>query len=123
MATSTHQISAPFVAGLDEGEVRYQACDDCGAAQTLPRYACRKCGGTRLAWKVAKGDATVFATTVVNRAPSDEFRPLAPYTLALVDLAEGPRLMAHAEPGVKIGDAVTATFFRHGDRTLLRFKR
>jgi uncharacterized OB-fold protein len=123
MTTSTHPISAPFVEGLDRGELRYQACGDCGAAQTLPRYACRRCGSVQLEWRVASGQGTVYATTVVVRAPSEDFRPLAPYTLALVDLDEKTRLMGHAEPGVAIGDRVAATFFEHGGRTLVRFAK
>lgn len=121
MSTSIHPISAPFVAGLDRGQLRYQSCLDCGAAQTLPRYACRKCGGTRLEWRQASGRGTVHAVTVVMRAPSDDFRPLAPYTLVLVELEEKARLMGHAEPGVAIGDRVAADFFKHGERTLVRF--
>jgi uncharacterized OB-fold protein len=121
MSTSVHPISAPFVEGLDRGELRYQSCLACGAAQTLPRYACRKCGSPRLAWRTASGRGTVYAVTVVMRAPSDDFRALAPYTLAVVELDEKARLMGHAEPGVAIGDAVAADFFKHGERTLVRF--
>jgi uncharacterized OB-fold protein len=47
---------------------------------------------------------------------------LAPYTLVVVTLEEGARLMGHATPGVQIGDAVTATFFKHLDQTLVRFE-
>ena len=61
------------------------------------------------------------AVTEVARAPSDEFRALAPYTLVLVQLDEGPRLMAHATAGVHIGDRVHAGFFDHQGRTLVRF--
>ena len=59
--------------------------------------------------------------TSVARAPSEEFRPLAPYALALVDLDEGARLMGHAAPGLAIGDPVGVEFFRFAGRTLIRF--
>ena len=114
--------SAPYVAGLEKGVLRYQACLECGATQTLPRHACRRCGAQRLEWRDSKGRGTVYATTVVTRAPSDDFRALAPYTLVLVDLDEKSRLMAHAQTGVAIGDRVVATFFKHGERTLVRFR-
>lgn len=114
-------LSTPFVEGLSQQVIRYQHCADCGAAQTLPRYACTRCGGTRLSWRDASGGATVYAVTEVARAPSDEFRALAPYTLVIVSLDEGPRLMAHARPGAAIGDRVGATFFEHNGRTLIRF--
>lgn len=120
--TSTHQpLAAPFTEGLAQGLVRYQRCSACGTAQTLARYACQHCGHGALAWHDAAGTGTVRAVTVVARAPSDEFRPHAPYTLVLVQLDEGPRLMAHAAPGVRIGDAVRAGFFTHNGSTLVRF--
>jgi hypothetical protein len=68
-------------------------------AQTLARYACAHCvrqRAARVAWTPA-AMATVHAVTVVSRAPSDAFRALAPYTLVLVTLDEGPRVMAHAD--------------------------
>jgi uncharacterized OB-fold protein len=122
MSADVKPLSAPYVSGLEQGILRYQACLDCGAAQTLPRYACRRCGSTRLEWRDCKGRGTVYAATVVTRAPSDDFRPLAPYTLVLVDLDEKSRVMAHAQAGAAIGDRVEATYFRHGDRTLVRFR-
>jgi uncharacterized protein len=114
-------LSTPFLEGLARGELRYQRCADCDAPQTLARYACRKCGGTRLEWRTAAGHGTVYAVTVVARAPSEEFRALAPYTLAIVELDEGPRLMGHASPGVAIGDRVRAGTFTFGGHALVRF--
>ena len=52
----------------------------------------------------------------------EEFRALAPYTLAIVELDEGPRLMGHAVPGVAIGDRVRAEFFAFAGRKLVRFR-
>jgi len=123
MTAASDPISRPFVEGLARGVVRYQFCSACGAAQKLARYACRACGSTRLAWKDSAGGGTVFATSVVSRAPSDAFKPLVPYTLVLVDLDEGARLMGHADPGVAIGERVSAGFFEHDGRRLIRFRR
>ena len=122
MSADSKPLSAPYVEGLAHGELRYQSCPACGAAQALPRYACRHCGGVRLEWRASQGRGSVYATTVVTRAPSDDFRALAPYTLVLVDLDEKARVMAHAQAGVAIGDRVVATFFRHGERNLVRFR-
>lgn len=120
-ATSSSALASPFVDGLARHELRFQRCAACGTAQTLARYACAHCGSESLAWETARGTATLHAVTVVSRAPSDAFRALAPYTLVIAQLDEGPRLMAHAEPGVRIGDRVAASFFAHDGRTLVRF--
>ena len=120
-ATSSSALAAPFVDGLAQHELRFQRCTACGTAQTLARYACAHCGSESLAWETARGTATLHAVTVVSRAPSDAFRALAPYTLVIAQLDEGPRLMAHADPGVRIGERVAAGFFAHEGRTLVRF--
>lgn len=120
--TTARPLAAPFTDGLRDGVLRYQQCTACGTAQTLARYACQHCGERgALHWRDAAGTATVSAVTVVARAPSDEFRALAPYTLVIVQLDEGPRLMGHAAPGVCIGEPVRAGFFEHQGRTLVRF--
>ena len=113
--------AAPFLEGVARGVLRYQRCTSCDAPQTLARYACRVCGSESLTWLDAAGTGTVYAATVVNRAPSDEFRALAPYTLVLVDLQEGPRVMAHGAVGLAIGDAVSARALKHGDKHLIVF--
>ena len=119
--TSSSALAAPFVEGLARRELRFQRCTACGAAQTLARYACAHCGNETLAWETARGTATLHAVTVVSRAPSDAFRALAPYTLVIAQLDEGPRLMAHADAGARIGDRVTAGFFLHDGRMRVRF--
>ncbi|HEX5612565.1 MAG TPA: OB-fold domain-containing protein [Burkholderiales bacterium] len=118
---TARSLCAPFAEGLRAGEIRYQACRACNAPQTLARYACRACGAADLEWRAARGTGRVYAVTTVARAPSDEYRALAPYTLAIVELDEGPRLMGHAAPGARIGDRVRAGFFWFGERQLLRF--
>lgn len=121
-ATFARPLAAPFTDGLRAGLLRYQQCTACGGAQTLARYACQHCGERgALQWREAAGGATVCAVTEVVRAPSDEFRALAPYTLVIAQLDEGPRLMAHAQPGVRIGERVQAGFFEHQGRVLVRF--
>ena len=114
-------LSFPYVDGLAHGLVRYQRCTACGTAQRLARYACTACGSRELHWHDGSGLGTVFAVSRVHRAPTDEFKALAPYDLVLVDLNEGARVMGHAAAGLAIGDAVRAEVFRVGERDLLRF--
>lgn len=115
-------LSRPFTDALVLGQICYQRCDTCGSAQRLARYACTACGGNTLSWHEASGRGTVFAVTEVKRAPTDAFKALTPYTLVLVDLDEGARLMGHASAGVGIGDRVQGSVFRIGDQPLIRFE-
>ena len=115
-------LAQPYLEGLTEHVLRYQHCSACARAQTFAHDACQFCGAEELVWRTSSGRGHVHAVTVVGRAPSDAFRSLAPYTLVVVTLEEGARLMGHATPGVKIGDTVTTTFFKHLDQTLVCFE-
>jgi len=59
----------------------------------------------------------------VHRAPSDDFKALAPYRIVLVDLEEGVRVMGHADPGLAIGDRVRCTVRRIAGRPLPHFTK
>jgi uncharacterized OB-fold protein len=116
------KLAAHFWDGCAAGELRYQSCGACAAPQFYPRASCLKCGAADLQWRSAQGAGTVYALTSVERAPSDEFRALAPYVIVLVDMDEGYRMMAHGAPGLAIGARVRARFFDNGGRRLPRFE-
>lgn len=85
-----------------------------------PRVAEPGSGATDLEWVEASGHATVYATTVMRqRAPTPN------YNVALVDLAEGPRMMSRIEgvapEAVRIGMAVKARVVREGDAFVVVF--
>jgi uncharacterized OB-fold protein len=96
----------------------YQGCDACGEKWYFRRDFCPRCGSTRVATRVSGCVGTVYAATVVVRAPSPEWRERAPYGLCLVDLDEGVRVMTHAEPGIGIGSRIRIGFQR-SDRGVL----
>lgn len=96
----------------------YQCCAACGDKWYFRRDFCPQCGSTRIAAHASAGDGVVYAATVVAHAPSPEWRERAPYGLCLVDLDEGVRVMAHAQPGVAIGDCVRIRFVRVGEALL-----
>ena len=86
--------------------ITYQQCDTCQHLWYFHRGFCPHCGAAAPRTRISAGRGTVHASTLVLRAPNDEFRAIAPYCLVLVDLAEGFRLMAHADPVLQIGDPV-----------------
>jgi uncharacterized OB-fold protein len=67
----------------------------------------------RLAWIETSGKGTIYSFTVVHRAPA-QFVDAAPYVVALVDLADGVRMMTNvvgcAPSAVRIGAAVEVEF-------------
>ena len=106
-----------------EGRLAYQQCRDCGHRQAFVRPFCSACGSRSPEWKSAAGTGRVVAITTLHRAPTPDYKAAIPYAIALVELAEGPRVMGHAEPGLAIGETVTLGFAARGERTLVRFDR
>lgn len=114
MAEETQAIDPdgdPYWAGATEGELRYRKCGACDAAIFYPRSICPACGAPDPDWAVSAGAGTVYACSTVHRAPP-AFADKAPYTVLLVDLDEGFRMMGGlvGDGDVAIGDRVTVTF-------------
>jgi len=81
---------------LSEGRFLLQRDLETGAAIFPPRLDFA--GKDGLEWIEASGRGTVYALTEIAQRP-----PAGPYNVVLVDLEEGPRLMATVE-GVQAGD-------------------
>lgn len=96
-----------YLAFLAEGRFMLQRGKISGTYIFHPRVAVPGSGEPELEWVEASGEGVVYASTVVrNRPPAED------YNVALVDLAEGVRMMARVigvAPGeVRIGMALTA---------------
>lgn len=101
----------------------YRRCGGCGRVWYFARDFCPSCDGTDLRTEESAGRGTIYAATEILRAPAPELRPLVPYTILLVDLDEGFRMMAHGEAGLAIGERVEATFAPFSGRLVPRFRR
>jgi uncharacterized protein len=111
-----------FWAGTQVGELRIQRCSSCGILRHPPGPACPSCGSMGKAeYQVAAGTGTVYSY-VVHRHPPVPGKEL-PIVVALVELTEGPRVMAEltgADPDqVHIGMPVRASFIRIDDDLVL----
>ncbi|MEP7057430.1 MAG: OB-fold domain-containing protein [Caldimonas sp.] len=101
----------------------FQHCDACRHAWYFRRGFCPQCGATAPATRTSAAAGTVHATTLVHRAPTDEFRAAAPYRIVLVDVAEGFRMMGHGDAALAIGDAVRGRVCTIAGRTLPYFDK
>jgi uncharacterized OB-fold protein len=72
-------------------------CLDCGAFSYYPRPFCPKCWSERVVWHQASGDATLYSWSVIYQNDQPPFNERVPYVAAVVDLAEGPRMMTNVE--------------------------
>ena len=61
---------------------------------TYTHHFCPECGSTNVEWFTASGRATLYSY-VINHRPARGFEAEAPYAIAVVELAEGPRMMTN----------------------------
>ena len=101
----------------------YQQCRNCRERWYFRRSFCPHCGSEDVEAREASGQGTVYAATLVTRAPSEALRALAPYRLLLVEAEEGFRLMGHGAQELELGDAVTARFESFGPLLIPFFER
>jgi uncharacterized OB-fold protein len=71
----------------------------------------------------SSGLGAVYSFVTVHAAVSAAAADLLPYTVATVELDDGPRLVGRIEPtgGTAIGDRVRPRFLDHADWTELCF--
>jgi uncharacterized OB-fold protein len=82
----------PYWDGARAGELRIQRCRACREAYFYPRPACPRCSSDDTEWFTASGRATL-ASYVISERAAPGFT--APYVIAIVELAEGPRMMTN----------------------------
>ncbi len=81
-----------FWDGTLAGELRLQKCDDCAHTYFPPRPFCPACGNREVSVVKASGRATLYSY-VINHRPHPAFD--GPYSIATVELEEGPRMMTN----------------------------
>ena len=81
-----------FWDGTREGELRLQRCDACGKVFFPPRPFCTACASRKVSVVPASGKAVLWSY-VIHHRPVAGFTP--PYAIAVVQLAEGPRMMTN----------------------------
>ena len=108
------EVSTPYWQGCAQNELRLQFCELCSAYQFYPRIMCSSCGSTDLRWRAVSGDGKIASYTIVRRGVSAAYD--APYVVALVDLAEGPRMMSQIsmenvdDERLRVGAEVSAIY-------------
>lgn len=105
---------------LSEGRFMLQRSRSTGRYVFYPRVIIPGTGEVDLEWVPATGNGTVYSTTIVRKKP-----PTPSYNVVLIDLVEGPRMMATVvdiDPEeICIGMAVRAQILEMDGAPLLVF--
>jgi len=81
-----------FWEGARAGELRLQKCTACTHVYFPPRPFCPKCASRKVSVFKASGRAKLYSY-VIHHRPVPGFTP--PYSIAVVELDEGPRMMSN----------------------------
>ncbi len=87
-------LAAEFYRYCKLHELRFQRCTDCGAWRHLPRPMCGECGSFNYEWARSSGKGKVYSWITVVQPMLPAFNDAVPYTVPLVDMAEGVRMVA-----------------------------
>lgn len=119
--------SDEYWAALANGRLRYQRCGECGHSWLPARSECPKCWSAKWSWQDASGKGRILSWVVFHTAFHEAFEKRLPYNVAVVELAEGPRLITNItnladHPGDVCDRNVSLVVERDHDRSLPRFK-
>ena len=85
----------PFYAATKERKLSLQKCSSCGAFRFPPSPVCPECSALGGEWSILSGRGKVFSFVVCHRAFHKGFDADVPYVVAVIELAEGPRLISN----------------------------
>ena len=119
------ELNRPFWDGCREGELRLQRCT-CGHLRYPIATVCPRCLSTGYTWEAVSGLGRIFSFAVFRHAYNEAWRDRIPYAVAIVELDEGPRLIADVavdDPaGLRVDQPVAVEFHPEGDVVLPRFR-
>jgi uncharacterized OB-fold protein len=119
--------SEEFWEGCKRHELLIQRCEQCNSYRYPPRSICPKCFSMNTKWEKASGRGEVYTFSVVRVPPAPEWEPDIPYTIGVIQLDEGVRMVSNIvgcrPEDIQIGMKVEVVFDDVTDKsTIPKFK-
>jgi uncharacterized OB-fold protein len=112
-------VTEPYWDAARQGRFVVQGCGCCDRLAFPPRPTCPSCGAAERTWVPVSGEGVVHTFTIARRPTHPAFAGRVPYVIAVVELAEGPKLTSNVvgcDPAlVHIGMRVVVEFEVVGD--------
>ncbi|MGW2826160.1 Zn-ribbon domain-containing OB-fold protein [Streptomyces sp. NPDC001443] len=116
---------APFWRHAAQGELRVQACADCGELRFPPRPCCPHCQSFGTLWREVPGRGRIWSYVVAHPPLLPGYAEQAPYNVVLVELADAPRIRLVGNLVARAGaplDSLPADRVRIGARVQVVFR-
>lgn len=118
--------SKPFWDATLKGQLLLMKCNECGTVRLPSRRHCDNCLSDQFDWVQASGRGTVRTFGVMHQRYHPGFADEMPYTIAIVELEEGPRLPTNIVKAegreVTVGMPVVVEWEKHEDVALPKFR-
>jgi hypothetical protein len=96
------------------GTLAMQRCSACGHLRYPISPVCPRCLSPEFAWTPLSGTGTVLSYVIFDRAYNPAWASRVPYNVALVQLAEGPRMFSNVvgipNEQIRVGMPVRISF-------------
>jgi uncharacterized protein len=117
--------SAPYWAAAKERRLVLQRCNACGQCWFPPSHRCAHCLSADFDWRESKGQGRIYSFVVFHRVYHPAFESEVPYAVAIVELDEGPRLLANIvgtpPEAIRCDERVRVVFEERGEHTIPQF--
>ncbi|MGV9450240.1 Zn-ribbon domain-containing OB-fold protein [Streptomyces sp. NPDC003635] len=120
----TDPDGAPFWRYAAAGELRVQACADCGEPRFPPRPCCPHCQSFATTWQKVGGHGRIWSYVVPHPPLLPDYAAQAPYNVVVVELLDAPRIRLVGNLVARAGgalDEVPADRLRIGARVQVVF--
>jgi uncharacterized OB-fold protein len=85
----------PYWDGAREHKLLMPYCPSCARHFWFPRPFCPRCFSWEIEWREVSGKGTLYSFAIQWRPQMPGFESELPYVTAIVELAEGPRLVTN----------------------------
>ena len=117
--------SVPFWEGAKAETLLLPHCRSCGRFWFPPSQRCPHCLSSDFSWRESAGRGRIYSFVVYHRVYHPAFEADVPYAVAIVELDEGPRLLANiigtAPDAIRCDMRVRVVFETRGDQTIPQF--
>lgn len=94
---AVNDLTRPFWQAASNQELRMQKCRACGHIRFPPGPVCTMCLSDACSWEKLSGSGTVLSHLVFHQGYSAEWKTEVPYSVVMVQLEEGPRMIVDVQ--------------------------